>query len=526
MERLRQAVLVCSADMAPPVLLELLKGHGEIEETRRDTGPVIVYDTFDWRLYRRKTLALGSATDLNLFSFAGELLGSLAAPGGKRLFWWDAPASAARDLLKEMIDVRALLPMNRLHREIRSFRVLNEDQKTVVRLALRNDVPTAATGADLELSTIVVITELRGYQSAYDKLVRHCAEVGLTELDSSRWLADRVYARAARTPLDYGDKFRVDLDCRIGATQAIAAIGLHLLAEMETNRAGVYDDIDTEFLHDFRIAIRRTRSMLGLLKKQIPARQGAHFRKEFKWIGGVTGPLRDTDVYLLEKRVYQDMLPDGLRSGLDGFFLELEQRRLKELKLVRRYLSSRRFANLLNDWREFLGGEDSELFTASLKRPCRRLADRTIRKRFNSFLRGGAAITDTSPDSELHRLRIEGKKLRYLFEFFRSLYDEKILDQFIKQMKKVQDNLGEFNDLSVQEHLLSARLAGLSGKGRATVRQAAALGGLITVLAARRRRLRADFAALSGAFSAAENVALIKQLTQAPCQQAEEPSSA
>ena len=60
-------------------------------------------------------------------------------------------------------------------------------------------------------------------------------------------------------------------------------------------------------------------------------------------------------------------------------------------------------------------------------------------------------IDDDSPDEALHRLRIDAKKLRYLLEFFRALYPPKEIGAVVGALKSLQDNLGDFNDLSVQQ---------------------------------------------------------------------------
>ncbi len=511
MERLRQLALVFQPALPTEPLLEQLQEHFVVEEDSSRGGTETFYDTFDWRLYRKQMLCVGVERCLLLTTFDGTLHGVLdgVAPGQK--FWWDMAPSEARETLRGIIDIRALLPMAVLLTDKRQFRLLNEDEKTVARLAIRADSPVGEPAPE-NPPEVLTISELRGYQGAFDTVSRLCTAYGLRALDSDSWLAQRAFAGAARAPLDYGDKFRVELprDCDIGT--AIALICRHLLRDIDTNRPGVYDDIDTEFLHDFRIAIRRTRSLLSLLKKQIPTPEGAHFRREFKWLGGVTGKLRDIDVYLLQKEAYLAMLPSRLRPGLDCFFAELEERRRRELKLLRRHLSSKRSAALLSDWLTFLTADDSPLFGESSRKSCRALADKTIGKRFNAFLRDGSAITDDSPDSEIHNLRIQGKKLRYLLEFFRSLYDEKYLEQFVKQLKKLQDNLGDFNDLSVQEEMLGARLDELGTDDQRVLRQAAALGGLLTVQAKKRVALRDQFAATFAAFSSSPNQELLTSL--------------
>lgn len=511
MERLRQLALVFQPAQPAEPLIEQLQHHFIVEEGSSQSGIETFYDTFDWRLYRKRMLCVGVGRRLSLPAFDGTVLGVLDGAKPEQRFWWEMPPSAARETLRGIIDVRALLPMAALMTDKRQFRLLNDDEKTVARLALRADLPVGDTAGE-QVPEVLTISELRGYQGAFDTVHQLCTAHGLSPLDSDSWLAQRAFAGAGRAPLDYGDKFRVELEGDGDVGTAIAAICRHLLRDIDTNRPGVYDDIDTEFLHDFRIAIRRTRSLLSLLKKQVPAREGAHFRREFKWLGGVTGKLRDIDVYLLQKEAYLEMLPSRLRPGLDGFFAELEGRRRRELKLLRRHLSSKRCTALLSDWRTFLSADDSPLFGELSRGSCRDLADRTIRKRFRAFLRNGGAITDDSPDSDMHNLRIQGKKVRYLLEFFRSLYDDKYLEKFVKQLKKLQDNLGDFNDVCVQEEMLGARLDDLDGSGRRVLRQAAALGGLLTVQAKKRVALRDQFAATFAAFSSSQNQELLTSL--------------
>ena len=83
---------------------------------------------------------------------------------------------------------------------------------------------------------------------------------------------------------------------------AAAALTATLTAQfdaVEANVPGTIRDVDTEFLHDLRIAIRRTRSALKLAGDALPGDLAARFRPEFKWIGDLTTPARDLDVYLL-----------------------------------------------------------------------------------------------------------------------------------------------------------------------------------------------------------------------------------
>ena len=55
-----------------------------------------------------------------------------------------------------------------------------------------------------------------------------------------------------------------------------------------------------------------------------------------------------------------------------------------------------------------------------------------------------------------HLLRLACKELRYLLEFFASLFPREKVDDVIQQLKKLQDLLGHFNDLRIPEKYLMA----------------------------------------------------------------------
>jgi CHAD domain-containing protein len=65
-------------------------------------------------------------------------------------------------------------------------------------------------------------------------------------------------------------------------------------------------------------------------------------------------------------------------------------------------------------------------------------------------LKRGRKIDDDSPPELLHRLRIDCKKLRYLLEFFAELYPAKRIRPMIGALKKLQNCLGDYNDLTVE----------------------------------------------------------------------------
>jgi CHAD domain-containing protein len=115
----------------------------------------------------------------------------------------------------------------------------------------------------------------------------------------------------------------------------------------------------------------------------------------------------------------------------------------------------------------------------------------------------GRAIDDDSPAEALHELRKKGKELRYLLEFFASLYPAAVVKPMVATLKRLQDVLGRFQDREVQANLLRA----LGDEVAVQVGGAAALmamGVLVQRLGREQAQARAEFAASFAEFSAKE----------------------
>ena len=135
---------------------------------------------------------------------------------------------------------------------------------------------------------------------------------------------------------------------------ALEEVLLRLLDTLEANVPGTIRDIDTEFLHDLRVAVRRTRSAVKLCGDVLPAGAAEAFGGEFKWLGDVTTPIRDLDVYLLGYDEMAAGLLAATPAELEPFHRYLAQRYKIEQRELVRALRSRRFLDLTKAWRKEL----------------------------------------------------------------------------------------------------------------------------------------------------------------------------
>jgi CHAD domain-containing protein len=279
-----------------------------------------------------------------------------------------------------------------------------------------------------------------------------------------------------------------------------------LFNTLQSNVEGVVSDEDIEFLHDLRVANRRTRAALSQVKGVLPSEAVKRFSTEFKWIGTVSGPCRDLDVTLVEiDRYRQDPSCAGERlADLTSF---LEAQRKDEHGRVVAALESGRFRELVRGWDDLLqaspaGRADAPLASTRIID----VAGPRVLKAHKRLRKRGAGLSSDSPASLLHKLRIDGKKLRYLLEFFFDLYDPTVVSRFIKQLRRLQNILGDFNDTEVQLALIrefreSQPLDAFDDDTRR----------LTELIEERQRELRTDFAKRFAAFASEENRKLYKR---------------
>jgi CHAD domain-containing protein len=290
------------------------------------------------------------------------------------------------------------------------------------------------------------------------------------------------------------------------ARDAARAIHLSLLAGMLRNQEGTRRDLDSEFLHDFRVAIRRTRSALTQIQEVYPELDVERFKEEFRWLFVETGPKRDLDVYLLKMEVYKEGLAGEIRADLDPLqeFLQRQQK-LAQDRLVA-VLDSERYRRLVEEWRAFLDEAPAgSLLARNAERPVREVASERIWRVYRRMAKRGRAIGDDASAAALHDVRIRGKKLRYLLEFFRSLYPEEAVGGLVAELKRLQDNLGDFNDYRVQRQSLQRFAAEMAEEGSASVRTHLAMGRLLTQLEAGQAAERKRFAKRFDRFASQEN---------------------
>ena len=475
--------------------------------TRRRTW----LDTFDWRLYRA-----GLMLEFEQARRGGRLLLSRAdgTPQAEQpVTGWpprrpalDLPPGPVRDRIMVLIRPRALLPIVRASSTVSVTRLLNADGKTVARLVAERITVTAvaagptaagptAAGTTAELPLRLAVAEVRGYPGQARRASTLLAGVpGVAS--ASHGVFTAALTALGRHPADYTSGVDAEVTASMPASVAVARLLLRLLDTLEQNVDGVLRDIDTEFLHDLRVAVRRSRSAIKLLGEVLPADLARHYAAEFKWLGDLTTPTRDLDVHLLGFDSMTAQLTAASPADLEPFRAFLVRRRAREVRRLAAALRGPRFRAITDDWRKVL----LEIRDTGASRRRRReptaaeLALRTTERAFRRIAAHGAAITADSPPESLHDLRKRAKELRYLLEFFASLHDPVAYRKVVGELKSLQDCLGDFQDSQVQREEIHTMADAMLAERAAPAATLLAMGEIAAKLTLSQTEARADFA--------------------------------
>lgn len=244
----------------------------------------------------------------------------------------------------------------------------------------------------------------------------------------------------------------------LSAEDALGTMVLSCLEQLRANEDCSIERTHIEGVHQMRVAARRLRSALSIYKKLLPVEQFNELNGELKWLINALGPARDWDVFVDETiEPMKKALFGGASLDLLEFYA-LQQRDLG-YATVRRSIRSKRYTRLLIRLAQWVEGQEwrnqplSENSSALLG-PAINIAGPMLDKRHKRLLKDGKHFQDLDAETR-HDLRIDVKKLRYVSDFFASLFEGKIADTYTRHLTGLQDGLGILNDVAVAQSLMA-----------------------------------------------------------------------
>jgi CHAD domain-containing protein len=220
------------------------------------------------------------------------------------------------------------------------------------------------------------------------------------------------------------------------------------LAQLHGNeaRAGLLGGDD--YVHQFRIGLRRLRSVLRVFRLSFPPQQLEDIRADCRWLAQLTGEARDWDVFTMK------MLPALAQGGnartYDRMAAQAERQREAARERLRAGLDSPRYTRFVLRFARWMaesgdGKGDARAHAAvTLKRQHRKAS---------KALRGIDAMDAT----QRHQVRIRLKKLRYACDALAPLFAGDATS-YLAALKDLQDALGDAADArTAMRHLDALR---------------------------------------------------------------------
>lgn len=237
----------------------------------------------------------------------------------------------------------------------------------------------------------------------------------------------------------------------------------HLWEVIQAREVGTRVGADPEELHAMRVAARRMRSILRLLRPYLRSAHLACVEDAVRALARTLGDVRDMDVAMQRAQERQAQLSPTQAAELDRFMAAWAERHAAARQRLVAYLDGEAYRSLGEDMRTFLAELSSSRASEVSAETVYRLGPRYVRI-LRSTLRAYGAVLSEAPMALLHALRIDGKRLRYALEMLREGLPRR-LGEDIPSVIALQDHLGNLNDACVAMQLIDETIAAQSDLG-------------------------------------------------------------
>jgi inorganic triphosphatase YgiF len=234
--------------------------------------------------------------------------------------------------------------------------------------------------------------------------------------------------------------------------ETLQALIWSCLSHLQANLHGAMASDDAEFLHQMRVALRRLRVVLRMTEKFRADVTLSALRSDVAALCVALGRAREWDVFIAETVQPMRARMAG-HAGLQALLAASERQRAACYAELRSPGQARGLQRLILRFALWMNGPYWQRPQEQGAPALQDFASRRLGRLAKQLARAGQQL-DTFDHLRLHALRILAKKLRYSAEFFAPLYGRKTTMPFLAALGKVQDVLGQINDVAVAQRLL------------------------------------------------------------------------
>lgn len=403
--------------------LELLFANFNLKLQSNNKSEYLFFDTFSNELLNNGYYIVKYGNKFELRDLQNGVCESDSVAKNAK-FYWEFSDDNFKTRLEDLIEYRALVQKSKLSFEQDSYIALNSSEKGVFRVFIYKT----------EDKIVAEIKEIKGYAKNFSTIKKFFEPD--THIDS---LFDLVKTKTKVLN-------KPELKSSMQSYDAIKLLLEFSYKKMRSEEEGILKNIDSEFLHYYRVDLRKARALVSQFKSVFEQKDFETLKIGLSKIGKITNQARDLDVYWLSTREYIEKNPN---IDLDNFLKYLKTSSNKEYKKLAKFFSSDEYFKICKTCEDILGKKTSKAKDANKK--IINLLGKKIAKLHMKILNESSILRPDSEDVKFHELRIDCKKLRYLLEFFEALFNKPEINIAIKLIKNLQTILGDFQDSSVQK---------------------------------------------------------------------------
>jgi len=234
----------------------------------------------------------------------------------------------------------------------------------------------------------------------------------------------------------------------VPAPRGVRLVALERLDALIEGRVRLGHAEDGEALHDFRVALRRLRSVLRAYRAPLASSIGEGTRERLRKLAAATGQSRDLEVHIAWLDAQRPALTPRQRVGLDALRAQLVARKARSDERLERAVETT-FPRLAHRVRERLLRFEAPVLSGAAQGdpPFAVVMSARMHKMIATLRAALGAVHSSGDELEAHRARIAAKRLRYLLEPVAGIVPGAA--EFVERVKLLQDHLGALHDAHV-----------------------------------------------------------------------------
>jgi len=271
---------------------------------------------------------------------------------------------------------------------------------------------------------------------------------------------------------------------------------------MQRREAGTRSGVDTEDLHDMRVATRRMRAAWRVFDGAFKAGKTKKIRRHLEMLADRLGAVRDLDVLIDGLEAYQLAVDENQHLGLEPLLSVWRRQRATARALLISELDSDRYATFVKEMDAFLEAGVHTAAAVGTPTAPHRVRDRAASQVWAAYeaVRAYEVVLSWADMETLHELRISAKWLRYALEFLGEALGPDS-PRLLERVAALQEHLGCLHDADVAAKLARDLLVGRADE--LSKAEADAIGAYLRSrereVARRRRTLGPIWRAVNGA---------------------------